>query len=126
MGNTNTSGYRQLKVYQEAHKLVLLVYKITRGFPKTELFGLISQMRRAAVSVVANIVEGWARKTKKEKLQFYITARASLTELEYYGCDLAIELGFISEKDRERFESQQKFVAHLLKGLINSLSLRLT
>jgi len=64
-------GYKKLNVYKKADELVLLVYKITKKFPKEELFGLISQMRRRAVSVVVNIVEGYGRRTTKDKIQFY-------------------------------------------------------
>ncbi len=66
----DNKGYKKLKVYREAHKLALDVYSITAKFPKSEIFGLVSQMRRAAVSVVANILEGQARATRKEFKQF--------------------------------------------------------
>jgi four helix bundle protein len=76
--------YHKLKVFQAAHELVKKIYKITKGFPKEELFGLISQMRRAAVSIPANIAEGSARKGKKEYIQFLFNALGSASELEYY------------------------------------------
>ena len=67
-------------MWREAHKLVLLIYKTTKGFPKKELFGLTSQLRRAAVSITSNIAEGFSRQGYKEKLQFYYMALGSLTE----------------------------------------------
>ena len=71
-------GYKKLKVYQEAHKLVIMVYNARENFPRSEIFGLVSQMRRAAVSVVANILEGQARISKKEFKQFLSLANGSL------------------------------------------------
>lgn len=86
-----TPGYKSLLVYQKAHELVLSVYRLTRGYPKDEQFGLISQMRRAAVSVPANLIEGWGRATPNDKRHFYVIARASLGELHYY-LELSIDL----------------------------------
>ena len=74
--------YKQLDVYKKANELIILVYKATKLFPKEELFGLVSQMRRAAVSVLANFVEGYGRKGKKEKIQFCYISVGSLNELE--------------------------------------------
>src|SRR3989344_8182289 len=65
------SSFKDLRVWQESRKLVLLIYKLTRSFPKDEQYGLTSQMRRAAVSILANIAEGFTRHTVAEKLQFY-------------------------------------------------------
>ena len=76
--------FQQLEVWQEAHKLTLLVYKITKGFPNEEKFGLVSQMRRAAVSIPANIVEGFKRRSPRDKLRFYNIAEGSLEEVKYF------------------------------------------
>lgn len=70
-----SGDYRSLIVYQKGERLAELVYIFTKNFPRDEQFGLTSQIRRAAVSVVANIVEGWARKSIKEKIQFYHISR---------------------------------------------------
>jgi four helix bundle protein len=78
------SSFRELTVWKEAHKLVLMVYKATEHFPKGEQYGLVSQMRRAAVSVPANIVEGFKRRGRQEKIRFYNIAEASLEELKYF------------------------------------------
>lgn len=110
-------GYRKLKAYIEARKLVLLVYKATEKFPKSELFGLTSQMRRAAVSVMANIVEGQARSSKKEFRQFLFLANGSLVELECY-LELALDLSYISEGEYRELDSQRRTVGQLLGGLI--------
>jgi four helix bundle protein len=76
--------YTKIKAWQFSDELALLVYKTTKEFPKSEIWGLTSQMRRAAVSVAANIVEGSARRNRKEYLQFLYIAKSSLTELGYY------------------------------------------
>jgi len=76
------SNFTDLKVWQEGHQLCLLIYKITEDFPKHELFGLISQLRRAAVSITSNIAEGFSRWSYKEKIQFYYIAHGSVTEVE--------------------------------------------
>lgn len=81
MARINT--FRDLKVWQKAHLLVLSIYKVTEKIPREEKFGLIIQMRRAAISVAANIVEGFKRKTIKDSLSFYNIAESSLEELKY-------------------------------------------
>ena len=114
-----TDGFRSLKVYNKTNELVILIYKLTKNFPKTETFGLISQMRRAAISVVANIIEGWARNSNKEKIQFYHIARGSLTEIEYY-IDLSLELKYITSEEHKQLKEIHTDSAKLLCGLIRS------
>ncbi|KKW47903.1 MAG: S23 ribosomal [Parcubacteria group bacterium GW2011_GWA1_59_11] len=115
-------GYKKLRVYAEAHKLTIAVYQITENFPKSEVFGLTSQMRRAAVSVVANILEGQARSGKKEFKQFLFVANGSLVELEYY-FELARDLGYISAAEYGHLEMQRRTTGSLLGGLIKHLKL---
>lgn len=110
-------GYKKLKVYGEAHKLTLEVYRITAKFPKEELFGLVSQMRRCSISVVANIIEGQARATKKDFKHFLIIANSSLVELEYY-LELSLELEYISRFEYEKVEAQRFISGSLLGGFI--------
>ena len=76
--------FEDLIVWQKSHDLVLKIYKITRSFPKEEMFGLTSQIRRAAVSVPANIAEGFKRTGKGDKLRFFNISQASLEEVRYY------------------------------------------
>ncbi|RPJ56825.1 MAG: four helix bundle protein [Dehalococcoidia bacterium] len=111
------SHFQQLEVWQEAHKLVLKVYQVTKDFPGDERFGLVSQMRRAAVSVPANIVEGFKRHGKQEKIRFYNIAEGSLEELKYFFI-LGKDLGYISSNDD--LISQAESVGRLLNGLITS------
>lgn len=114
-------GYKKLRVYEEAHKLVKGVYLVTEKFPKSELFGLVSQIRRAAVSVVANILEGQARSSRKEFRQFLNIANGSLVELEYY-LELTLDLKYLSEEKYLELENQRHSVGLLLGGLIKHVS----
>lgn len=116
----NIAGYKKLHVWQEAYQLVLLIYKITKNFPKDETFALTSQFRRAAVSIAANIVEGQARASKKEFLQFLFISNGSLVEVEYY-LELSKDLGYISEKELFLLDQKRTVVGKLLYGLIKSL-----
>jgi four helix bundle protein len=113
--------FEQLEVWQAAHKLVLEVYKNTKALPSEEKFGLISQMRRAAVSVPANIAEGFKRRGRADKIHFYNIAQASLEELRYYFI-LCRDLGyFVGEGDlTERADK----VSRMLHGLVQSLQTR--
>lgn len=80
----NKGSFEDLMVWQKTHSFVLSVYKITASYPKEELFGLTSQFRRAAVSIAANIAEGYKKKGVKDKLRFYNTSQGSLEECKYY------------------------------------------
>jgi four helix bundle protein len=110
--------FQQLEVWQVAHKLVLDIYRSTQTFPKEEKFGLVSQMRRAAVSIPANIAEGFKRRGRADKGHFYNIAQASLEELRYY-LILCCDLGY-SPADGEMAEGADK-VSRMLYGLVQSL-----
>jgi len=112
--------HRKLKAFQLADELVIAVYRETRAFPKEELFGLVSQIRRAAVSVVANIVEGSAREGQKEYLNFLNMAFASLRELGYH-IDLSRRLAYISDAKAEKLNDRYEETARVLSGLMKSL-----
>jgi len=85
--------FEDLEVWQHAHKIVLAVYRVTKDFPADERFGLISQMRRASVSIAANIAEGFKKRGMKDKINFYNVAQGSLEELRYY-LILSKDLGY--------------------------------
>lgn len=74
--------FTEMPVWQRAHEVVLLVYKLTRAFPESEKYGLVSQMRRAAISITSNIAEGFGRHTSRDKVRFYRNARGSCYEVE--------------------------------------------
>ena len=92
------SKYKDLIVWQKANDLALKVYKLTETFPKKETFGITSQIRRAALSVPTNIVEGYGRRTKNELSRFIDIARGSLAETEYL-LEFSKELGYIKTED---------------------------
>jgi len=91
-----TERFEDLEVWRKAHALVLAIYTVTAVFPVEERFGLVSQMRRAAVSVAANIAEGAKKRTARDQFNFYNIAQGSLEELRYY-LILARDLGYPSE-----------------------------
>lgn len=93
MNRKPAEKFQDLVVWQKAHALVLSVYRMTSTFPKSELFGLTSQMRRSAVSVPANIAEGFKKKSKPDKARVMNISEASLEELRYYFI-LAEDLGY--------------------------------
>ena len=116
------SSFQQLRAWQEAHKLVLMVYDATKEFPGDERFGLVAQMRRAAVSVAANIAEGFKRRGIKDKIRFYNTSEGSLEELKYFLL-LSRDLRYVSSE--EELMGQAETVGRLLNGLISSTERRL-
>ena len=121
--NEQNKGFRKLIVWQRAHELVLTAYQISAKFPKHELFGLTSQLRRAAVSVPANISEGHALGTDPQFLRHLRIARGSLTEVEYF-LTLAKDLAYITEKEYQSSESGRSEVGFLLHRLIKSIERR--
>jgi four helix bundle protein len=112
-------GYKDLIVWQKAIAMVTEVYRITRTFPREELFGLTSQIRRSAVSVPSNIAEGQGRLSVGEFRQFLGIAKGSLNELETQ-LIIARELGYVNMTNP--VFDQLNEVARLLNGLLNSLS----
>ena len=92
-----TKTFKELIVWQKAHAFVLKVYSFSESFPKSELYGLTSQFRRAAVSIAANIAEGYVKKSPADKLRFFIISQGSLEECSYY-IILSKDLNFITEE----------------------------
>ncbi|MEM8867528.1 MAG: four helix bundle protein [Verrucomicrobiota bacterium] len=89
----STAGFENLLIWQKSHEFVLNTYKMTLRFPDSEKFGLISQFRRAAVSIPANIAEGYGKRSSTDKARFYNIAQGSLNECRYY-LRLAQDLGY--------------------------------
>ena len=109
--------FRDLYAWQEGHGLVLLIYIITKEFPKEELFCLVSQMRRCAVSITSNIAEGFSRRSYKEKVQFYSIALGSVTELQNQLL-IAKDVGFILEEQFKETAEKTVKVHKIINGLI--------
>jgi four helix bundle protein len=110
--------YTKIKAWQLADKLALLVYRTTQEFPKSEIWGLTSQMRRAAVSVPANIVEGSARRNRNEYIQFLYIAKSSLAELDYY-IRFTKECGYLDTNKYEELWLNAQEGLKTLQGLIS-------
>ncbi len=110
--------WKDLVVWQKSHKLVIEIYKATEIFPDKERFGLTQQLRRSAVSVAANIVEGKSRKTDKEFASFLYNSRGSLEETRYHLL-LSKDLNYINPEDYEAIEKMAAEVSYLLNKLIS-------
>ena len=109
-------GFRKLLVWQRAHQLALSTYKLSEKFPKTELFGLTSQLKRAVVSIPANIAEGQGAGTKPQFARYLDIAKGSLSEVEYY---------FVLARDLEYITADQYKKAETLRGEVGFLLFRL-
>ena len=109
--------FTDLDAWKEGHRLVLIVYKITQQFPKEEVFGLISQMRRCTVSITSNIAEGFSRNTFKEKIQFFSIAQGSNTELQNQLL-ISKDVKYISEIIYSQTNEQSIKVHKIVNGLI--------
>jgi len=110
--------FENLPIFQEAHVLVLCVYKISKLFPKEEKFSLTSQIRRSAASIPTNIIEGNARGHSKEMIEFLYFAKGSLEETKYHLL-LAKDLGYVNESDYNLIHDKANSVGKQLNGLIN-------
>ena len=112
--------HTKLRAFELADEVAMLVYRVTAGFPKEELFGLTSQLRRSAVSVPSNIVEGCARDSEADYLRFLNIAFGSLRELHYQS-NLSKRLGFLSNEDLSLIEPKVVETEKVLNGLIRDL-----
>ena len=121
--NDKIKSYKDLVVWQKSLTLVKLVYQLTRSFPADEKFGLVSQMRRAAVSVPSNLAEGHARNTTGEFIQFISHAEGSLAELETQVI-LAVELGFCSSTEAQPLHGLIEEIQKMANALRGSLASR--
>jgi four helix bundle protein len=115
--------FRSLQVWGKGHQLTLAVYRVTATFPKDELYGLTSQIRRASASIPANIAEGCGRSGKAELGRFLQVSMGSASELEYHLL-LAHDLGYLQDADYRQIEAQAVEVKRMLSSLIVSLRTR--
>lgn len=112
--------HAKLRAFQLADEVAVLIYRVTKGFPKDEVYGLTSQIRRAAVSVPSNIVEGCARESEAEYLRFLEIAFGSLREL-HYQFGLATRLGYVREPDVTPCNAAIEEASKVLSALLRSL-----
>ncbi len=117
--NNKIKNFTDLNAWQEGHKLVLLIYQITKNFPQEEKFGLVAQMRRAAVSITSNIAEGFSRQSYADKIRFYFMSQGSVTELQNQ-LIIAKDLNYISEKESEDIIQKTVDVHKIINGLIKA------
>ena len=118
-----TNQFQNIGAWQKAHEFVLLVYRTTQSFPNFERFGLCSQFQRAAVSIPANIAEGYKKLSRADKLRFYNIAQGSLEECRYY-IILSKDLGYIKEDGFNQLinsvEDTSKLLNAYCKGVVDN------
>ncbi|HYG22166.1 MAG TPA: four helix bundle protein [Verrucomicrobiae bacterium] len=112
--------YRKIQAWKLSDELTLAVYECTRNFPQAEIYGLTSQLRRAAYSVPANIVEGSSRETQRDYLHFLYISRGSLSETQYF-VHLASRLGYLTTEQAELLEGAGRRTFACLHGLITAV-----
>ena len=115
------SSVEELEVFKRSHQLTFEIYKITEKFPKSEKFGLISQMRRAAASIATNLIEGSHRLNRTEYRYFVGVAKGSAGELKYQFL-LVKDLGYLSDNEYLTFKAEVGEISRMLSGLVKSLS----
>ncbi len=112
-------NFTDLEAWKEAQKIVLVIYKITKTFPPDERFGLTNQIRRASISIVSNIAEGFGRNSAKDKAHFYAIAKGSLLETESQLL-VAKDLAFINEETFNEINMSIRLAIRLISGLVKS------
>lgn len=127
MERTATYSFENVIAWQKAHAFVLYVYKVTRQFPEDERFGLTSQFRRAAVSIEANIAEGYKKLSKADKLRFFNIAQGSLEECRDYHI-LSRDLSYLQTEEFElmhqRIEETSRFLNSYCKAIVNNVAMK--
>lgn len=127
VGNIATYSFENIIAWQKAHALVLLTYRIIRHFPEDEKYGLTSQFRRAAVSIEANIAEGYKKLSKTDKLRFFNIAQGSLEECRDYHI-LSRDLSYIDSEEfdslHQCIEETSKFLNSYCKAIINDVAIK--
>ena len=113
-------NYKELNIWQRSYKLCLHIYKVTKRFPKDEMYGLTSQIRRSAVSIPSNIAEGYGRKTTLEYVRFLYIAYGSVCELETQMM-ISGDLGYMGKERLQELREEIGDIERMLKALIKSL-----
>jgi len=118
--NDKIKDFYDLDAWKKAHKIVLEIYNTTKKFPKEELYGITSQLRRAASSVTANIAEGFSRYHYNDKIRFYLNARGSISEVKNF-LFLSKDLEYLKEEKFKEIFNASEDVSKLINGLIRSI-----
>jgi len=113
-------SFEELIIWQEARKFANDIYKLTKKYPQEEMYGLISQMRRSAVSIMSNIAEGFDRRTTREFISFLVIARASISEVQN-NLYISLDLNYINNEDFKIYYDYARKIAKLINGLITYL-----
>jgi four helix bundle protein len=119
--NISSRCFRDLECWQKAHEFVKAIYQVTKSFPLDEQYGLTSQFRRAAVSIAANICEGYRKLSRADKLRFFNIAQGSLEECRYY-IILSFDIGYIDQEVCNQLEFLVNGVSWKLNGYAESVS----
>ena len=119
MEEIKIKSFTDLNAWKEAHKLVLDIYKVTKDFPKEELFGLVIQMRRAVVSISCNIAEGFSRRTALDKNKFYNISQGSITELQNQLL-IARDVKYIDNEAFKNLAEQTVVINKMINGLLKT------
>ena len=114
------NGWKDLVVWRKSHSMVLEIYELIKLFPKSEMYALVDQIKRAAYSVPANIVEGHSKSTRKDFIRYLYISRGSLEEVRYFLL-LSRDLGYIAKEKYDNFENKLTEISYLLSQLIKSL-----
>lgn len=112
--------FEDLEAWQIAHKFVLGIYQITKRFPKDELYGIVSQLRRAVLSITANIAEGFSRYHYNDKIRFYYNARGSVSEVRN-GLIVSKDMHYITKEECDTLLADSERVLKIINGLIRSI-----
>jgi len=115
-------NFYRLKIWEKAHSLTIEVYKVTKIFPSHELYGIVSQLRRASASIAANIVEGYSRRSRKEFIQFLYQARASLDEVIYF-LILSKDLKYLPDSEFEKLINAASELMKMINSFISKKKL---
>ncbi len=121
--NPKITVFKDLVAWKKSHELTVAIYKATSTFPSSEQFGITNQLRRASVSIISNIAEGFGRRTNLDRIRFYDMARASLHEVQAQLL-AATDVGFLGKESYNKLDQQGLEVHKLLTGLINKTKLR--
>lgn len=120
MNTSKITSFTKLDAWSESHQLVLMIYKITKEFPQEEVFCLVNQMRRCAISITSNIAEGFSRLSTKEKIQFYYIALGSLTELQNQLL-ISRDVHYITQNEFVHIANQTTISQKIINGLIKKV-----